>query len=100
MDESTNNGRGPYVFKILEHIHHWIGSGSRGPELELVRESIGFLDMHNELVQLFCTTRDKCDGQDMPEFRLRLYNVVGAREYDFPSSQTLGGIVFDSRRGP
>ncbi|GKF50485.1 hypothetical protein Tco_0146952, partial [Tanacetum coccineum] len=76
------------------------GSGSRGLELELVRESIGFLDMYNKLVQLFCTTRDKCDGQDMPEFRLRLYNVVGAREYDFPSSQTLGGIVFDSRRGP
>ncbi|GJZ03109.1 putative reverse transcriptase domain, ribonuclease H-like domain, aspartic peptidase domain protein [Tanacetum coccineum] len=57
---------------------------------------IYFLDAYNELVQLFRTTRDKCRELDIPEFKIRLYNGEGARGYEFPTSNTLGTMVFES----
>ncbi|GJZ82459.1 putative reverse transcriptase domain-containing protein [Tanacetum coccineum] len=46
---------------------------------EIVEGLIHFLDAHNELVQLFRTTRDKCREMDIPEFKIRLYSGEGAR---------------------
>ncbi|PWA83131.1 DNA helicase PIF1, ATP-dependent [Artemisia annua] len=63
---------------------------------EIVQGLINFLDANNELVQLFRTARDKCAGADVPNFKVRLYNAKGARNYELPTSQTLGAIVFDS----
>ncbi|GJU05005.1 DNA helicase [Tanacetum coccineum] len=57
---------------------------------------IYFLDTYNELVQLFRTTRDKYRELDIPEFKIRLYNGEGARGYEFPTSNTLGAMVFES----
>nr|GEU68747.1 helitron helicase-like domain-containing protein [Tanacetum cinerariifolium] len=129
VEDSINNGRAPYMFKISREVYHWIGSlcpnkgdpprflqlyiydtqnevanrmrhfggtGSGNLEEVIVQGLINFLDEHNELVRLFRTTRDKCTGQFVPDFKLRLYSVVGAREYDLPTSETLGGIVFQN----
>ncbi|PWA96207.1 replication protein A 70 kDa DNA-binding subunit B [Artemisia annua] len=41
------------------------------------------------------TARDKCNEGNVPEFRVQLYNVVGAQQYQLPSTGTLGAIVFD-----
>ncbi|GJV12263.1 hypothetical protein Tco_1353804 [Tanacetum coccineum] len=124
IDESINHGRAPYVFKISGEIYHWIGSlcpprflqlyiydtqnevanrmshfggcekGCLDPHI--VQGLIACLDEHNELVRLFRTARDRCDGNSIPDFKVRLYSVVGAREYDLPTSQALCPIVFDS----
>ncbi|GJU94740.1 hypothetical protein Tco_1319496 [Tanacetum coccineum] len=48
------------------------------------------------LVKLFQTDRDKCREIDILEFKIRLYNVEGARGYEIPRSSTLRAIVFDS----
>ena len=45
---------------------------------------------------LFLTARDICNENDVPDFTVRLYNVDGARQYDLPSTDILGGIVFGS----
>ncbi|GKD64363.1 hypothetical protein Tco_1306471, partial [Tanacetum coccineum] len=55
-----------------------------------------FLDAYNELVQLFRTTRDKFRELDIPEFKIRLYNCQSARGYEFPTSNTLSAMVFES----
>ncbi|GKC73843.1 DNA helicase [Tanacetum coccineum] len=129
VDESINNGRGPYVFKISGQIYHWIstlcpfvgdpprflqlyiydtenevanrmrhfgGTQSAGLNEHTVEGLMHLLDECNELVRLFRTARDKCNGQQIPDFKIRLYSVVGAREYDLPTSQTLGAIVFEN----
>ncbi|PWA63304.1 Retrotransposon-like protein [Artemisia annua] len=67
------------------------GSGLRP---EIVESLIRVLDEHNELVQVFKTARDKVNDGIAEEFKIQLYNVVGTREYQLPSSGTLGAIVF------
>jgi hypothetical protein len=127
IDNSVNNGRAPYVFKISGQIHHWIGTicptninepkfmqlyvydtdrevdnrmkafGGRersGLKADIVENLIRVLDEHNELVQVFRTAREKVNDANVTEFKIQLYNVVGNREYQLPSSGTLGGIVF------
>ncbi|PWA90301.1 DNA helicase Pif1-like protein [Artemisia annua] len=42
---------------------------------------------------VFRTAREKCTGANATEFKIQLYNVVGNREYQLPSSGTLGAIV-------
>ncbi|PWA44131.1 helitron helicase-like domain-containing protein [Artemisia annua] len=46
--------------------------------------------------KVFRTARDKCAENDIPEFKVRLYNGNGARGYELPTSQAIGAIVFDS----
>ncbi|GJU87879.1 hypothetical protein Tco_1295425 [Tanacetum coccineum] len=41
--------------------------------------------------------RYKCGGAPIPDFQIRLYNCLGARQYDLSTSQTLGVIVFENR---
>ncbi|GJY66274.1 DNA helicase [Tanacetum coccineum] len=65
---------------------------------DMVDGLIHFLDAYNELVQLFKTTRDKCGELDIPEFKIRLYNGQGVRGYEFPTSNTLGALAFESER--
>ncbi|PWA47152.1 hypothetical protein CTI12_AA385830 [Artemisia annua] len=60
----------------------------------IVQSLMQILDEHNELVQVFRTARDKCRDSDMPEFKIQLYNVVGSRQHQLPSSGTLGAIAF------
>ncbi|PWA47606.1 hypothetical protein CTI12_AA458980 [Artemisia annua] len=54
-------------------------------------------DEHNELVQIFKIARHKYNEANVPEFKVQLYNVVGAQQYQLPSTGTLGAIVFETR---
>ncbi|GJY12775.1 DNA helicase [Tanacetum coccineum] len=82
--------------EVANRMRHFGGDGYGGLDQNIVQRLISFLDEHNELVRLFRTARDKCAGQSVPDFKVRLYSVTGYREYDLPTSQTLGGIVFQS----
>ncbi|GKA86060.1 DNA helicase, partial [Tanacetum coccineum] len=127
IDESINNGRGPYVFKISGQLYHWIGSlcpahgepprflqlyiydtdnevdnrlshyGGDNSTLrrDIVEGLIDLLDSHNALVQLFRTVREKLQDTHVPNFKVRLYNVVGVKEYELPTGDMLGAIVYE-----
>nr|GEW16126.1 helitron helicase-like domain-containing protein [Tanacetum cinerariifolium] len=82
--------------EIEKRMRHFGGIDNISLDPEIVQGLIHFLDVHNELVQLFRTARDKCKDMDIPEFMIRLYNVERARGYELPTSNTLGAMVFDS----
>nr|GEV41507.1 helitron helicase-like domain-containing protein [Tanacetum cinerariifolium] len=92
VDKSINNGKGPYVFRISGQLYHWIGSlcleEGQSPRVDR------FLDSHNALVQLFRTAHNKHIDADIPEFKVRLYNVIETCQYELPTSETIGAIVF------
>ena len=129
IDETVNQGRGPYVFKISGQIYHYLGSlcpsngkdpcflqlyiydtenevenrmkvfgGKDSSRLrpEVVEHLVHILNEHNEMVRLFRTARNACNDQHVPDFKIKLYNVVGSREHQLPSSNILGAIVFES----
>ncbi|GJZ46665.1 DNA helicase [Tanacetum coccineum] len=120
IDESVNNGRGPYVFKISGQLYHWLGSlcPTEGEPPRFLQLYI--YDTDNEvdnrmshfggqnsdlrrdivegliaLVHLFRTAREKLADTHIPNFKVRLYNVVGAREYELPTGDMLGAIVYE-----
>nr|GEW54077.1 DNA helicase [Tanacetum cinerariifolium] len=66
---------------------------------EIVKGLIQLLDSHNALVQLFRTARNKYMEADIPEFKVRLYNVIGTRQYELPTAETIGAIVFAETLG-
>nr|GEV84298.1 DNA helicase [Tanacetum cinerariifolium] len=127
IDGSINNGHGPYVFKISGQLYHWIGSlclaygeplrflqlyiydmynevnnclsHYGGDNSALHRDIVEGLRPfgHNALVQLFRTTREKFKDTHIPNFKVRLYNVVAAREYKLPTRDMLGAIPYEIR---
>ncbi|PWA79205.1 hypothetical protein CTI12_AA132100 [Artemisia annua] len=62
---------------------------------DIVENLIELLDEHNELVQLFRTARDKIAEADVPEFKIRLFGVVGSRQHELPAGDSIGAIVFE-----
>ncbi|GKD87027.1 DNA helicase, partial [Tanacetum coccineum] len=79
--------------EVQKRLHHFGGIDNSQLEPRIVEGLIHFLDAHNESVQLFRTTIDKCKELDIPEFKIQLYNVEGARGYELPTSNTLGAMV-------
>ncbi|GJZ46101.1 DNA helicase [Tanacetum coccineum] len=63
---------------------------------DIVEGLIDLLDTHNALVQLFRTAREKIQDNHIPNFKVRLYNVIGAREYELPTGDMLGVIVYET----
>ncbi|PWA41330.1 hypothetical protein CTI12_AA554730 [Artemisia annua] len=68
--------------------------------LRLLREDvveglIQFLNSHNALVHLFRTARDKLREADIPEFQIRLFGVASGNQYELPTADTIGAIVYD-----
>nr|GEV92873.1 hypothetical protein [Tanacetum cinerariifolium] len=61
---------------------------------DILKGLIDLLDGHNALVQLFRTAREKFQDTHVPNFKVRLYNVVGAKEYELPTRDMLGAIVY------
>ncbi|PWA74562.1 hypothetical protein CTI12_AA250600 [Artemisia annua] len=61
----------------------------------IVEHLIELLDEHNQLVQLFRTARDKMAEADIPEFKVRLFGVVGSRQHELPTGDSIGAIVFE-----
>ncbi|GJX34395.1 hypothetical protein Tco_0245952 [Tanacetum coccineum] len=62
---------------------------------DIIEGLIDMLDTHNALVYLFRTTHEKLADTHIPNFKVRLYNVVGAREYELPTGDMLGAIVYE-----
>ncbi|PWA98593.1 hypothetical protein CTI12_AA017160 [Artemisia annua] len=62
---------------------------------QVVEDLIRILDEHNNLVKLFRTARDKIESGDVPNFKLKLFGVVGSRQYDIPAGDSIGAIVFE-----
>ncbi|GJY78997.1 DNA helicase [Tanacetum coccineum] len=63
---------------------------------DIVEGLIELLDTHNALVQLFRTTREKFQDNHVPNFKLRLYNVVVVKDYELPTGDMLGVIVYET----
>ncbi|PWA37608.1 helitron helicase-like domain-containing protein [Artemisia annua] len=69
-------------------------------ERQALRESviqglIGFLNDNNALVKLFRTARDKLQEADIPNFSIRLFGVIRAHQYELPTADSVGAIVYD-----
>ncbi|GJW67980.1 DNA helicase [Tanacetum coccineum] len=62
---------------------------------DIIEGLIELLDAHNALVQLFTTAREKLEDAQIPDFKVRLFNVVGAREYELPTCDMLGAVVYE-----
>nr|GEU55660.1 helitron helicase-like domain-containing protein [Tanacetum cinerariifolium] len=63
---------------------------------DIVEGLIDLLDAHNALVQLFRTARENFEDTHIPNFNVRLYNVIGAQEYELPTRDMLGAIVYET----
>ncbi|PWA61995.1 hypothetical protein CTI12_AA368500 [Artemisia annua] len=66
-----------------------------GLRADIVANLIDVLDEHNELVQLFRTARNKMADANIPQFKVRLYGVVGSRQHELPTGDSIGAIVFE-----
>ncbi|GKB39296.1 DNA helicase [Tanacetum coccineum] len=90
-----------YIYDTTNEVHnrmaHFGGEEQSGLKREIVDGLIDLLDNHNALVKLFCTARNKRTEVNIPEFKLRLYNVIGTRRYDLPTPETIGAIIFGGR---
>ncbi|GJT88701.1 DNA helicase [Tanacetum coccineum] len=80
--------------KVKNRLAHFCNEHGSGLKKEIVEGLIEFLDNHNALVKLFRTARNKYMEADIPEFKVRLYNVLGTRQYELPTAETIGAIVF------
>nr|GEU89691.1 DNA helicase [Tanacetum cinerariifolium] len=101
VDDSINVGRGPYAFKFSGQLYHWLGSlcpveGDPPKFLQLY-----VYDTENELDNRMAHFGGDNSGlrrdivEEVPPFKVRLFNVVGAREYELPIGDMLGAIVYE-----
>ncbi|GKA02491.1 hypothetical protein Tco_0675156 [Tanacetum coccineum] len=67
--------------EITNRMRHFGGEDSSSLKRDVVEGLTRFLDEHNELVKLFKMSRNKCTESNILDFKIRLYNVVGIREY-------------------
>ncbi|PWA75064.1 hypothetical protein CTI12_AA244130 [Artemisia annua] len=70
-------------------------SSGHGLRADIVEDLVALLDDHNELVQLFRTARDKMSQTNIPQFKVRLFGVVGSRQHELPTGDSIGAIVFE-----
>ncbi|GJZ10463.1 DNA helicase [Tanacetum coccineum] len=77
-------------------MRHFGGFSKGALNPEIFQGLIHVLDEHNRLVRLFRTARDRCNTSEIPGFKIRLYNMGGIHGYELPTSDILGGIVFES----
>ncbi|PWA88207.1 helitron helicase-like domain-containing protein [Artemisia annua] len=88
-----------YIYDTDHEVDNRLGHFRDGPEPRLRRDVveglIQVLDEHNALVQLFRTARDKLREADVPEFKVRLFSVVGSAQYELPTADCIGAIVFE-----
>nr|GFA14212.1 helitron helicase-like domain-containing protein [Tanacetum cinerariifolium] len=80
--------------EVKNRMAHFRGQHEGGLKKEIIEGLIEFLDNHNALIKIFQTARDKYMESDIPEFKVNLYNVIGTRQYELPTPDTIGAIVF------
>ncbi|PWA49439.1 hypothetical protein CTI12_AA480130 [Artemisia annua] len=61
----------------------------------IIEGLINFLNDNNALVKLFRTVRDKLQEADIPNFSIRLFGVSGANQYELPTADGIGAIVYE-----
>ncbi|GKC45808.1 DNA helicase [Tanacetum coccineum] len=72
--------------EVNNRMRHFGGDDS-GLRADIVEGLIELLNNHNALVQLFRTAREKLLDSEIPPFQVKLYSVVGAREYELPTER-------------
>ncbi|XP_071709015.1 uncharacterized protein [Rutidosis leptorrhynchoides] len=82
--------------EVENRLSHFGGIADERLSADVVTTLITVLDEHNHLVKLFRTARDKLADVDVPLFRVKLFSVVGNRQYDLSTGETVGTIIFDS----
>ena len=80
--------------EVKNRLDHFNKSENRLRE-DIVKNLIQALDNDNEFVKLFRTARDKMQGLDVPNFKVKLFGVVGSKQYDLPEGDSIGAIVFE-----
>ncbi|PWA56652.1 hypothetical protein CTI12_AA419060 [Artemisia annua] len=81
--------------EVANRLSHFRGDQRRSLREDIVEGLIHFLDRHNALVQLFRTARDKMQDSDIPNFHVRFFGVIGANQYELPTTDTIGAIVYE-----
>ncbi|PWA53103.1 nucleic acid-binding, OB-fold protein [Artemisia annua] len=76
-------------------LSHFESHERRALREPIIQGLIGFLNENNALVKLFRTARDKLLQADIPNFSIRLFGVVGAHQYELPTADSVGAIVYD-----
>ena len=87
-----------YIFDTDNEVRNRLSNfDKRGRVLrpEIVQGLIHMLDEHNRLVRIFRTARDMLQAGDVPEFKIRLFAIAGARQYELPSGDSIGAIVYE-----
>ncbi|PWA35690.1 hypothetical protein CTI12_AA608270 [Artemisia annua] len=79
----------------VRHLHIFLLAAVIKLRRDIVENLIKVLDKHNELVKLFRTARDKVEATQIEDFRLKLFGVVGSKQYDLPAGDSIGAIVFE-----
>ncbi|PWA71336.1 hypothetical protein CTI12_AA281810 [Artemisia annua] len=77
------------------HMGRFDRRNGEGLRRDIVEGLIEFLDEHNQLVQLFRTARDKMAEANIPSFKVKLFGIIGSRQYELPSGDSIAAIVFE-----
>nr|GFA84439.1 hypothetical protein [Tanacetum cinerariifolium] len=75
------------------------GGDNNAIHKDIVEGLIDLLETHNALVQLFIIARENFEDSRVSILKVGLYNVIGAREYEFPTGDMLGAIVYKAGHG-
>ncbi|GJS13775.1 hypothetical protein Tco_0408247 [Tanacetum coccineum] len=84
------------LFAFINHVDPTkVRIGERWAQPRDFEGLIHVLDEHNGLVRLFRTARDIYNADERPGFKIRLYSMGGVHGYELPTSDIIGGIVFE-----
>lgn len=81
--------------EVQNRMSHFDPNERRVLREDIIQGLIHFLNQNNRLVRLFRTARDKLREADIPDFQIRLFGVVGSNQYELPTGDTIGAIVYD-----
>ena len=81
--------------EVDNRLSHFTNTDTTNLRREIVEGLIRVLDGHDALVQVFRTARDEVHEVDVPEFKVRLYGVVGSAQHELPTADCIGAIVFE-----
>ena len=80
--------------EVFNRMEHFPDSTKAALMPGIVESLIDFLDHNNALVQLFRTARDKLMDHDVPAFKVRLFSVGKASQYELPTADSIGAIIY------
>ncbi|PWA89286.1 helitron helicase-like domain-containing protein [Artemisia annua] len=81
--------------EVQHRLSHFDPHERRILREDIIQGLIQFLDDNNALVHLFRTARDKLRDANIPNFQIRLFGVAGSSQYELPTAETIGAIVYE-----